>query len=237
MPRQTGSRMTTLPPSIPRLLLETILWQAPLDVLLFDTDLICRYAAPASGSLFDRTADQLVGQSAREIFMSQNDDLHAALESAARTAGRYEYPSYRYTHAQATEETHYCWSVRIEPVLLRDYRGQDEFHGVLVTLSDVQDLADTNDRLEAEVAELRNEIARLEQLLRARADAGREERARLHQSVRAQLTPVVGYLQVLSRRPSSLGDRSPVDVIEGHVLPGLRRLVDSVEGRADSSIR
>jgi len=229
--------MTTLPAPLPPVLLETLLWQAPVDVLLFDTDLVCRYAAPASGTLFGKTAQELVGRSAHDIFAPEHGDLHSSLDLAAQTAERYDYPSYRYVHAEATEQTHYCWSVRIEAVLLRDYRGQEEFHGVLVTLSDVQDLVDARDQLEAEVADLRRTVARLEEERDAQRDATDEARSRLRESVRNKLTPIVGYLQVVSRYPALMRDRTPADIIEGQVLPGLQRLVESVDEWADSSSR
>ena len=55
-------------PALPQPLLETLLHRAPLDLLLFDVRLICRYAAPAGDTLLGRTAAELVGQSAEVLF-------------------------------------------------------------------------------------------------------------------------------------------------------------------------
>ena len=222
--------LAPLPPS----LLETILRLAPLDVLLFDTELVCRYAAPVGGSLFGRSVDQLVGQPAADIFPPARDDLRSALELAAHNAATYQYPSYRYTYTdiEATSETLFCWSVRVEPVALRDYRGREEFRGVLVTLADVQDLADETDRLRHDNDVLQRENGRLQQQLveaHRREAASAEARRRLRAAVRGLLAPVAGYLQVLSRRPRVLRGRPAEQVIEEIVLPGLRRVVTAVD--------
>lgn len=42
---------TILPAPLPPPLIETILHRAPLDVLLFDTELMCRYAVLADGAV------------------------------------------------------------------------------------------------------------------------------------------------------------------------------------------
>ncbi len=53
--------MTTMAPApLPLPLLETLLRMAPLDVLLFDTELVCRFAALADETLFGRTAAEFV---------------------------------------------------------------------------------------------------------------------------------------------------------------------------------
>jgi hypothetical protein len=217
--------MTTLPPAPPSALLDALLRLAPLDVLLFDTELVCRYAAPADGTLFGRTAAQLVGEPDAALFPAGADDLLAALRLAAEQAAAAQYRSYRYTHREATTETLFCWSVRIAPVLLHDYRGREEFHGVLVTLADIQDLADTNDRLQRELTQLRGELA----ASRAREAAALADRRRLQEAVRTVLTPVLGYLQVLSRRPHILNTHPVGSLIEERVLPGLHQVVDLVD--------
>lgn len=175
-----------MPPAPLSALLDSLLRLAPLDVLLFDTELVCRYAAPADGTLFGRTAAQLVDEPATALFPSGADDLLAALRLAAEQAAAARYASYRYAHREATTETLFCWSVRITPVLLQDYRGHEEFHGVLVTLADIQDLADANDQLQQELVQLRGELA----ASRAREAAAIADR-RLGEAVRTVLTPVV----------------------------------------------
>lgn len=223
-----------IPAPLPSPLLETMLHQAPLDVLLFDTDLVCRYAAPAGDTLFGRTADQLFGQHAAEIFPPARGDLRSALELAAHGAQTYQYPSYRYTYTDTagTTEMLFCWSVRVEPVVLRDYRGQEEFRGVLVTLADVQDLADENDRLRRDNDLLERENQRLQDELaeaQRREAAFMEARWQVRAVVRNLLTMVMGYLQILGRRPAALGGRSAGEVVEQIVLPGLRRVVDAMD--------
>jgi hypothetical protein len=215
--------------------MESLMQLAPLDVLLFDTDLICRYAAPANDTLFGRTAAQLIGEPATTLFSLQSGDLHSALREAAQDAGSYDYPTYRYTDSAAESQQYYCWSVRIQPVNLMDYRGREEFRGVLVTLADVQDLADERDRLQQAQERLLAENARLHaglEDLRARLGSS----AATHQEVRAQvrdlLAPVSGYLQVIAHRPDALNGRSPESLIAQVVLPRLRELVATVDAAA-----
>ena len=83
----------TPPPSLPSVLLESLLRLAPLDVLLFDTDLVCRYAAPAGDTLFGRSATELVGEPVTALFSPSSGDLHTALREAAENAGSFDYPS------------------------------------------------------------------------------------------------------------------------------------------------
>jgi hypothetical protein len=213
------------PAPLPMPLLETLLRLSPLDLLLFDTALICRYAALTDSSLIRPTAGTLIGQPAAAIFPAGADDLHAALALAAAHARGARYRSYRVTHAEVAASTSVCWSVLIEPVVLQDYRGSEEFRGVLVTLADVHDLADEVDRLQAEVGHLQE---RLTQAERAVAIA-QEERRQLRTIVRTALAPVVGYLQVLSRRPWLFRERQQETVLDTQVLPVLHRLVEDVD--------
>lgn len=224
--------MTTHPALLPLPLLEAIILQSPLDVLLFDTDLICRYAAPAGGTLFGRTAAELTGMRADEIISPDHGDLHSALQLAAQSATSYGYPSYRYTFNDSTTQALFCWSIRVEPVALHDYRGREEFRGVLVTLADVQDLTDENDHLKRETDRLRRENGRLQRRLveaERREAAALASRRALREAVRTLVTPAVCYLQALSRRPQILRGQPPERVIEGIVLPGLATVVDAVD--------
>ena len=226
--------VTKMPAPLPSPLLETMLHLAPLDVLLFDTELVCRYAAPSGETLFGRTADQLVGQHAAEIFPPARGDLRSALELAASSAETYEYPSYRYTYAEpaGTTEVLFCWSVRIEPVMLRDYRGREEFQGVLVTLADVQDLADENDELRRERAVLERENQRLKDALAAAQEqqaAAAEARLAIRATVRNQLAVVTGYLQVLGHQPAALEGQSTAEVIDAIALPRLRGVAEALD--------
>src|SRR5918997_3916385 len=103
--------MATTSPSLPLSLMESLMQLAPLDVLLFDTDLVCRYAAPADDTLFGRTAAELVGEPATALFSPRSGDLHSALREAAEDAGSFDYSSYRYTFDDAETRQYSCRSV------------------------------------------------------------------------------------------------------------------------------
>ena len=211
----------------PGALLDALLRRAPLDVLLFDADLVCRYAALADESLLGRTAAEFVGEPAEAIFGRQAGDLLAALRLAAGGGSSYDYRDYRYTFQESEAHTFYCWSVRVEPVAFHDYRGRAEFEGALVTLADVADLADERDRLRDAEARLLAETADLALKLRAR-----EERAvALQARVRDLLAPLSGYLQVLARRPAVLADE-PVTSVAERLLGRVAEIVAAVDEAA-----
>ena len=199
-------------PTPPAAFLDTLLQMAPVDVLLFDTELVCRYAAPADDTLFGRTVEELVGRPAADIFPPAANGLGHALHRAVREAIGWRAPQYRYTHRTERSQTLYCWSVRVEPVAVDDYRG------VLVTLADVQDLADENDRLHAEVEALHRREAALSTAL-----------SDLQAAVRTLLAPAMGYLQLIARRPQALAGRPTPAVVEEQVLPRLREVVLTVD--------
>ena len=220
-----------LPPFLPRALLETLLYRAPLDVLLFDTRLICRYAAPADDTLVGRTAAELVGASAEEIFGRAGSDLLAALHLAADAATAAQYPAYRYTRDDAESRTYHCWSVAIEPVLLHDYRGSEEFRGVLVTLADIEDLADERDRMRQAEGRLTAENTDL----RLQLETRRRRAAAAQEHVRTLLAPVSGYLQLLARRPELLVGQDQAALI-AQLLPRLAAIAAAVDEAADSVV-
>jgi nitrogen-specific signal transduction histidine kinase len=232
--------MATASPSssLPLALLESLVQLAPLDVLLFDSDLICRYAAPAGESLFGRSATELVGETATALFSPQSGDLHTALREAAENAGSFDYPAYRYTMEDAETQQYYCWSVRIQPVNLLDYRGRDEFRGVLVTLADVQDLADERDRLQAGQERLLAEQARLHaslEDLRARLASSTAAQQEVRAQVRDLLAPAYGFLQLIAERPEALSGQSPERLIHQVVLPRLRAIVATLDAATQAA--
>ena len=204
-------------PTPPAAFLDTLLQMAPVDVLLFDTDLVCRYAAPADVTLFGRTVEELVGRPAADIFPPAANGLGHALHRAVREAIGWRAPQYRYTHRTERSQTLYCWSVRVEPVAVDDYRG------VLVTLADVQDLADENDRLQAEIEAAHQREAALRTAL-----------VHLQATVRTLLAPAVGYLQLIVRRPQALAGRTLDMLLDERVLPRLREVVAAVDQAARS---
>jgi hypothetical protein len=231
---------TSVPGPLPAVLLESLLRQAPLDVLLFDMALRCRYAALAGETLFGRTAVELLGRPAAEILPPAGGELGSALRLAAEQAAGSQYPTYRYTFTEpsqvdaATTQTLYCWSVHISPVLLHDYRGQEEFRGVLVTLADVQDLADANERLSEENTQLRRELVAAHAREAATVAEVRATWQDLRTTVRTLLTPVAVYLQLLSRRPVLLRRLLSREVIEQDVLSRLHQVVEAVDTRTES---
>ena len=190
--------MTTASATPPPALLDRLLQVAPIDVLLFDTALVCRYAAPAADTLFGRTAAELVGRPAAAIFPPADSGLGPVLARAAQTAIAWEDHAFRYAARLDEGEQLYCWWVRVEPVATADFRG------VLVTLADVGDLVQETERLRQE---------------------GRE----LQATVRTLLAPVVGYLQLLARRPHVLRGRPPAQVVEAVVLPRVQEIVAAVD--------
>ena len=220
---------TSLPvPSPPGPLLDALLRQAPLDVLLFDAALVCRYAALAGDRLLGRTEHEIIGLNAAALFGDRDAPLLSALRRAAAAAERVAYPDLRMTDGDGETRTHRCWAVGIEPVTLLDYRGGDEFRGVLVTLADVADLADERDRLRGAEARLIAEVADL----RVRLDARGERAAAARQAVRDALAPVSGYLQVLARRPELLAGRD-LGALAAELLPRLAAAVAAADEVAD----
>lgn len=214
-------------PSLPQPLLETLLQRAPLDLLLFDVQLICRYAAPAGDTLLGRPAAALVGESAETLFGREAGDLLAALRLAAAVASPAQYPEYRYTPQEAEQQTYHCWSVAVEPVLLHDYRGSEEFRGVVVTLADVEDLVAERDRLREAEGRLTAENA----ALRLQLDASRQRAEEARARVRTQLAPLSGYLQVLARRPELLVGQDEAALLQ-RLLPRLSDIVRAVDDAA-----
>ena len=215
------------PPQLPPSLLDTLLQQAPVDVLLFDTALVCRYAAPAGNELFGRTADQLVGRHAAEILPPAANGLQPVLERAAQEAAAWRNPHYRFTYRERDADLTFCWAIRVEPVAVESYRG------VLVTLSDVYDLIDENDQLRAENDQLRAEVGQWRRREEDRLTALRT----LQVTVRTRLALVSGYLQVIARRPSVLRGQSVAAVIEDRVLPPLTDLVAASDQLAETGVR
>jgi PAS domain S-box-containing protein len=173
-------------PSLPPRLLEILLRRAPVDVLLFDAALVCRYAAPAGETLFGQTAAELVGRSVSEVFPTQ-DGLAAMIEAVLHQDGGWRDPGYRIPRRTEQRAVFSCWSVTVEPVTTTD------FTGVLITLADVKDLADEVESLRHELESLRHE--------------NEQSRLVLQERVRTRLTPALGYLQVLSRGRSRCPSR------------------------------
>lgn len=211
--------MTTAPATVepPHPLFDLLLRLAPADILLFDSTLRCHYAAPVGDTFLGTSRSQLVGRHVTEILPARTR-LQTALERAARQTASWEHGDYTLPSRSADQPTDYRCAVRVEPVILPD------FTGVLVLLSEIGALAGERDRLRAELEALRRQEA-------ARTEAIR----RLHGQVRTQLTPVIGYLQLLVRRPAAFGGRTAATVINGLILPVLDRLVETLDHLRDLS--
>lgn len=192
--------------------LDTLLRRAPVNVFLFDDNLICRYAAPVGDEFRGRPRHELMGRHAAEILPPANNGLRAILERAAREALSWRDPEHHFTVQTDDGETRHCWAIEVEPVATRRVRG------VLVSWSDMSDLIAERDHLRAAVDELRR-----------REDEQRLALVHIVAELRSLLTPAVGYLQVISRRPQLLGGRSLTAVIAEHVLPRLDDVVRSVD--------
>ena len=195
---------TALPPEV----FDTALRRTPVNVFVFDTDLICRYAAPVGDSFLGQPREQLTGRPAAEFWPPAANGLRPVLQRAAREAERWENDTYHFVHGTGAEERACCWSIQIEPVAV------DGFRGVLVSTADVLQAAADRHELEQLREEQRE---RNEALLAAVSD------------LRNLITPLSGYLQLIARRPDSLGKRSPAEVISSMVLPQVRIILDTVD--------
>ncbi len=198
-------------PSDSTTLLDNLLRRAPLDVFLFDTDLICRYAAPAGDEFLGQRRDQFIGRHATEILAPAADRLRDALERALHERLPWQDHDFRFTVHGSSGKTSCCWAIEVEPMADEDYQG------IMVTLADMTDLIEERDRLRDEVADLRQ-----------RENERSRAFAEMVVNVRELLAPPLGYLQVIARRPHILRGRSPAAVITKHVLPRLNELVDTL---------
>lgn len=206
---------------------DLVLRRDPSHLFVFDTALICRYAAPARDMFLGRPREQLMGRHAAEILPPASNGLGPILERAARDGTAWSTAQYRYSHRGEDAETSYIWAVNVEPVEMMGNRG------VLVTLADVLDLVGDADRLRRE-----NE-AQQEHLdeIHVRQEEQTQELAAIETDLRTALTPVLGILQLFARRPELLHDGTAETLLNSTVLPelhgavsmfgGLDRLVDA----------
>ena len=213
--------MTTAspPPGLPPPLFDLVLRLTPLDVLLFDRALICRYAAPAGDQFLGQPRDELEGRHAAEILPPAADGLRPVLERAANEQVNWRDSRYLFSCEVHGVPTEFCWVIQVEPVQVEGYEG------VLVTLTDSNELREAveeRDRLRAELEESRRRAA-------VRRGALHDLRATL----RSLLAPISGYLQVIARRPHALAGRPPAAVIADHVLPQMGGLVAAADRLKD----
>lgn len=204
---------------LPPVLCDTLLRLVPLNIFLFDTDLVCRYAAPLDDQFLGRSREELTGRPAEEVLPPASNGLRSVLERAARETEAWRSPEYRFNRLIDDVETPCCWSIQVEPVAVDDYRG------VLVAWSDVQEAFDERDALQQEVDQLRE---------RERTRAART--FALLSEMRGILTPISGYLQAIVRRPRVLAGTPVNTVVAERLLPGVHRLVESIDRVAQAHL-
>lgn len=197
---------------LPPILCDTLLRLVPLNILLFDTDLVCRYAAPLDDQLLGRPREELMGRPAWEVLPPAGNGLRPMLERAARQTEAWRDPEYRFSRLIDDVETPCCWSIQVEPVAVDDYRG------VLVAWSDVLESFAERDALAADVERLRTD-----------ARARTAETFALLSEMRGILTPISGYLQAIVRRPRVLAGMSVHAIVAERLLPGVQQLVASID--------
>ncbi|MBI2760778.1 MAG: PAS domain-containing protein [Chloroflexi bacterium] len=209
MKAQIGRHMNRFnQPDLPPEVLDVVLQRAPVDVLLFDRSLICRYAAPAGESFLGQPSASLPGRPVDEILPPARNGLRETLDAAARDARAWSAPAYRFTCPIDGVDTPFCSAIQIEPV------SADDYEGVLVILADARALA----QLEDEHTKLHEEAIALRRAL-----------WQLRVRARDRLALISGYLQVIARRPRILAGRAPSEVIERTLLPQVGAIVSDID--------
>ena len=186
---------------------DVLLRLAPVNVLLLDRELVCRYAAPAGESICGWSREDVIGRPVAEVLPPARNGLGAVLRRAAEEARPWHHPEYRFTVAQQQNASG-CWSVAVDPV------ATPEFHGVLVSWTEIVER-------EAERERLLDEVERVRRQARERNAAV----IQILSDLRNAITPLSGYLQVIARRPETLKGRTAADVIADFVLPRVSDLL------------
>lgn len=200
-------------------ILDMLLRRTPLDVLLFDRDLICRYAAPAGDEFLGHPREELEGRHATEILPPATNGLGPVLERAARDRTPWRKPRYLFDCDVRGVATSFCWVIEVEPVHVGGYDG---VMVLLIDSNELQAITNERDRLRAE----------LEQVRRQEADR-RRALHELRANLRSLLAPISGYLQVIARRPWMLAGRAPASLVSERVLPQIDELVSAVDKLGD----
>jgi hypothetical protein len=191
---------------------DALLRLAPANILLFDRNLICRYAAPMHDQFEGRPREALIGLRADQFLQPARDGLRPILESACRELRAWHSEAYRFVETGSGHSRDCCWSIQVDPVETPD------FQGVLVSWSDVE-------ATEREREGLRHEVERLS----AEANERNAALVEVISDIRNAITPLAGYLQVLTRRPETFKNRSWREVITNLVLPRVADVLDATE--------
>jgi PAS domain S-box-containing protein len=197
---------------------DRVLRAAPSHLFVFDTALICRYAAPAGEDFLGMPRDNLLGRHAAEILPPASNGLRPLLERAAFEGQEATVPQYRYTHRVGDAETIHVWSIQATPLRMNSYRG------VLMALSDIVDLVEQRDQLQLRCDDLQVEVERLR---RSQAEHN-QQLSGLATQLRTLLTPVWGYVQLLLERPELLRSAAAEDILRDDLRPQLQLVVDAV---------
>lgn len=197
---------------LPSPLYDTLLRLAPVNVVLFDDQLRCRYAAPVGDHILGTSPDRLIGRPAAQILPPAANGLGAVLERAAHDAQAWHNAEFRFVDRSRGGELPCCWSIQVNPVAVEGY------HGVLVSWSDVLDAADERRRMRDQLRRLRREQHERNVAL-----------TYLISDLRNLITPISGYLQVIVRRPAMLAGRTPAQLITANVLPRFDDLLTAID--------
>jgi signal transduction histidine kinase len=204
----------------PHPLWDQVLRLTPIHVFIFDTALICRYAAPLDDVFLGSPRDQLLHRHVSEFFPPAASGLQLSLEQVAQQGVPWRRSGYRYTHRSGDAEMIHVWDIAASPMRLDAHRG------VLLTLSDVLDLTEQIDRFQRERDDL--QLA-LERLRRTQEDHNRALAATaVH--LRTLLTPIWGYLQLLLRAPNLREQDALQPLLSDVLLPQVQELLDTLRG-------
>jgi signal transduction histidine kinase len=191
---------------------DALLCAAPADVVFFDAGLICRYVAPAGDTVLGRPAADLLGLGPADIFTGAIAVVTPRVVAAARVGASWEASDLTWPDPNEPDAPPSRWLVRVMPLSVEGVEG------VIVTWCERLSGAEQLARLEREVEQLHRQRQQRQQALLA-----------LFSDVRNLITPISGYLQVIVRRPATLGGRSPADVIVTHILPRVADLLAALE--------
>lgn len=193
-------------------LLDLLLRKTPVHVFWFDALLRCRYAAPMGEAFLGHSREQCVGLPVDEILPPAATELRTVLERAVREGHGWHRGEVRVMLPDAAGDLRCCWAVEVLPLAV----GRRE--GVMISLADISGLVEERDRFREELDEQRK-----------REDEHRRAMLELLADLRNLLTPPLGYLQLLTRRPWALRGLTPTAVISRYVLPRLADLSASLD--------